>query len=371
MTLVRRLRSTPLDAALAVVFAIAGLVQHVAVPIAGPVVGVLYVLGSSLPLGWRRTFPVGAAAVSSCFWLIPVDGFPLLGFVAVVLQFFSVGLRGRPRAAVIGVTVWAAVVSVVGTLLGPEQQVAAIGSVLVVVAPVVAGRLVAHQRRMNAELHALTEELQAERARAEQSAVEAERARIARELHDVVGHEVTLIAIQAEAAAAALRIAPDKAAEPVEAIRTTAHRTLTQMRQVLDVLAPMADDDLADDDLATLAGNARTAGIPNSLSVTGTPPSGRSPITLAVRRIVRECLTNAGRHAPGEHLELDVDWHPDRVAVYATNPMPPGHAGSEQGRGLSGMRHRTELLGGTFDVTETGSRFEVRVTIPIGAEVPR
>ena len=96
MGVVERLRSTRLDAALAAALIGAALVQLVVVPFAAPAVGVLYVLGSMLPLAWRRTFPVESALVSSALWLVPVEGYPVLGFVAVVLQFFALGDRGRP-----------------------------------------------------------------------------------------------------------------------------------------------------------------------------------------------------------------------------------------------------------------------------------
>jgi signal transduction histidine kinase len=366
MVLPERLRSTPLDAALALTFVIAGLVQIAFVPIADHGLGPLYVIGSSLPLAWRRTYPVGSALVSSLFWLIPLDGFPVLGFVAVILQFYALGSRGRPDPVVLGVTVWAATVSVVGTLLGPEQPVAAIGAVLAVVAPVVAGRLVAHQRRQNEQIRALGRELQDERDRAEDAAVASERARIARELHDVVGHEVTLIAIQAEAATAALKVSPDKAIAPVEAIRTTAHHTLAEIRQVLNVLAPLNEETAPiDRDIVGLADHARSTGIANTLTITGSPPD-LSRISLAVNRIVRECLTNAGRHAAGEPVEIAVDWEPKRVMVRSANPFANSET-PRAGRGLAGIRTRAELLGGTFACRTDDGRFEVRVTIPFDA----
>lgn len=363
-----RLHTTPVDAVLAVVFVVTGLVQVAFFPIAEHGAGPVYVVGSMLPLAWRRTYPVLSAFVSSLFWLIPLTGFPLLGFVAVVLQFYALGSRGRPDRLVLAVTVWAAITSAVGTLLGPELPVAAIGAVLVVVAPVVAGRLMLYQRRRTDEISALTRELRDERQRAEESAVLAERARIARELHDVVGHEVTLIAIQAEAAAAALRRSPDKAIAPVEAIRSTAHQTMVQIRQVLDMLAPLHDDEEGPDDrdLANLADHARSVGIANTLTVTGTPPPERSRTVFAVNRIVRECLTNAGRHAPGERVDIVVDWLPDRVQLCSTNRMTHP-APLRPGRGLGGIRHRAELLGGTFDSRVDQGRFDVRVAIPFGA----
>ncbi|MGV9673855.1 sensor histidine kinase [Nocardia sp. NPDC003482] len=366
MDLARRSRSTPLDAALAAVLVAAGLVQTAIVPIAAHGVGEAYVLGSTLPLAWRRTCPVASAAVSSLAWLIPLDGFPVLGFVAVVLQFYALGACGRAGFAVPAVTAWAAVAAVAGTFLGPEQPVAAVGAVLVVVAPVVAGRIVARQRRQNAEIRALTTELRRERDRAEEAAVTAERARIARELHDVVGHELTLIAIQAEAAASALKVAPDKAIGPVEAIRSTAHHTLTQIRQVLDVLAPPHEDGPPGDaDLVRLADNARAVGIANTLTVTGAPPPESGNAVAAMNRIVRECLTNAGRHAPGERIDIAVDWLPDRVTLRSANRTSVSTT-PRPGRGLTGMRHRALLLGGVFDARIDGGRFEVTITIPVG-----
>ncbi|MBO9521144.1 MAG: hypothetical protein J7518_06355 [Nocardioidaceae bacterium] len=365
MDLVERLRSTRLDAALAVVFVVAALVQNAIWPIAGHGLAELYVLGATLPLAWRRTLPVEAALVSASFQLIPLDGYPVLGFVVVILQFFALGADGEPRTAVALVSAWAAATAVVGTLLGPEAPVAAIGAVLVVLAPVLAGRVVRHLRGQNEALAALTRELADERDRAEEAAVGAERARIAQELHDVVGHELTLIAIQAEAAGTALRVDPGRAAEPVEAIRRTAHRTLGEMRSVLGVLAPTAPES-ATDGIAELSRRAREAGIANELVETGTPSPGHAPVSLAVNRIVRECLTNAGRHAPGNPVSVRVDWHPDHVRVLASNAAP--RTAAHPGRGLTGMRHRAELLGGSFTGRRVEDRFEVEVRMPVGEQ---
>ena len=362
-----RLRTDRLDAALALAFTAAGLAQLPFVPVAdNAALGVLYVVGSTLPLAWRRSFPVEAALVAAAFWLIPLDGFPVLGFVPVLLQFFALGNRGEPGRAVLAVATVATAASVVGTLLGPEAPVAAIGAALVVLAPTLAGRIVRHQQRQNQALVDLTRELAAERSRAEEAAVGAERARIAQELHDVVGHEVTLIAIQAEAASAALRADPARAAEPVEAIRATAHRTLTEIRAVLGVLAPAGEAEPSSEGVAAIADRARAAGIANALTLTGSPPADGAPVTLAVNRIVRECLTNAGRHAPGEPVTVQVDWTPSEVCVHAGNALAARPRRAVPGRGLTGMRHRAELLGGTFEAGAVDGRFDVRVRIPRG-----
>ncbi|WP_081681204.1 sensor histidine kinase [Cellulomonas sp. URHD0024] len=353
-----------LDAALAVVLVLAGLAQTLVSPITDGALGIVYVLGSLLPLAWRRTRPVESALASSAFWLIPLDGYPLFGFVAVILQFYALGCYASPRWAVVLTAAWASAASVVGTLLGPEPPVSSVGGVLAVVAPVLVGQVVARLRDQNARLARLTDELRDERRRAEESAVGAERARIAQELHDVVGHEVTLIAIQAEAAQAALRLDPSRAAAPVETIRQTAHRTLTEIRGVLGVLSP--DGDAGHEDIRELSRRAAAAGIAHTLTVVGEPWNDQSPATAAVERVVRECLTNAGRHAAGNEAALTVTWTGDEVTVESANaaaaptdPLP--------GRGLTGMRHRAELLGGSFEARVRDGRFVVRVVVPDGA----
>ena len=359
-----RLRTTRADLLVALAFVAISLVQVLWWPISAPGLGELYVVGSMLPLAWRRTHPVEAALASSAFWLIPLDGYPVLGFVAVVVQFFSLGSWGAPRTAVVLVALWASAASVVGTLLGPEPPVATVGGVLAVVAPVLAGRLVRHQRHQGEALADLAAQLREEQRRVEEAAVDAERARIAQELHDVVGHEVTLIAIQAEAAASALRVSPERAAEPVEAIRTTAHRTLSEIRGVLDLLAPHDNASRATSEgLAELARRAESAGIANSLVVSGTPWGDGTPAGLAVNRIVRECLTNAGRHEPGQRVALSVDWAPREVRVRATNPTRARRRAAS-GRGLTGIRHRAELLGGTFRADVVDGRFDLEVSLP-------
>jgi signal transduction histidine kinase len=114
---------------------------------------------------------------------------------------------------------------------------------------------------------------------------------------------------------------------------------------------------------ATLSARARAAGIPNTLHESGTPLPDEAPASLAVRRIVRECLTNAGRHAPGRCLTIDVAWEPEAVSVVAANDTDLVSVPTA-GRGLTGMRHRAELLGGSFAADVRDGRFTVRVVLP-------
>lgn len=371
--LVGRLNASGPDAVLALTLTALGLVQAGLFPIAAPGLGPLFVLGSTLPLAWRRTRPAVACAVSSTFWLVPLQGYPVLGFVTAILYFSALGTSETRRGRQVVTAAWGTGCGLVGTWLGPEPPQALIGAALVVLAPLAGGLAVRHQRRQRDALESLTRELAAERRLVQEAAAGAERARIAQELHDVLGHEVTLIAIQAEAAAAALAVDPQRATAPVESIRITAHRTLAEIRSTLDLLATGDHDAYGVGDpveeLRELSARAERSGIAHRLTVNGLPWPGQAAAWLAVNRIVRECLTNAGRHGSGQPADVTVTWGPDCVEVRAVNPVSP-RARVAPSRGLSGMRHRAELLGGSFGARIDGTTFVVSARIPNPASRP-
>ncbi len=201
-------------------------------------------------------------------------------------------------------------------------------------------------------------------------AVEEERARIVSGLHDVLGHEVTLIALQSEAACQALELAPERAADPVAAVRETAQRASRELRAILGLLGhgelPVATDERG---LTELTDRATRLGIPTELTQTGTPWPDAPQHWLAVNRIVQECLTNAGKHAPGEQVEVAVDWRDEGVRVRVTNPAP-GPGGSDSGLGLPGMTERARSLGGTLEARHDGAASSVAAWLPAGTELP-
>lgn len=352
-------------------FCCVSLLQVAVEPIAGPAVSVLVALVSTVPLAWRRVFPATAALTGSVIWLVPTPhGFLLLGFVIAALLYFAVGAGVAPMWRLLAVTGAGVVLGVVSTLLGPEDPPVAIGTALAVAGPAVAGRLVAHSRAQNERLRELTAELVRERAAAEQVAVAEERARIARELHDVIGHEVTVIALQADAAAAALAKAPERAAAPVDAIRSSAAEALAEMRRVVDLLRrPGEPDDLHPQpglaDLAALVEAARAVGSRVDLvlrpPVTPLPPS----LQLAAYRLVQEALTNAHRHAPGSsvHVRIEADAHCLVVEVVSHGGRVRGAAGG--GHGLVGMRERVRMHGGDLEAGPTADGFAVTARLPL------
>jgi signal transduction histidine kinase len=339
---------------------------------------VLVAVGSTVPVAWRRVHPAAAALMMTAVWIIPTDGFLLAGYVIAGVLFYSLGAYDPVLWRVVAVTAASVGVSVAITLLGPEVWQAAIGSALAVAGPAVAGRLVAEHRAQNARLRELTAELVRERAAAERTAAAEERARIARELHDVIGHEVTVIALQADAAAAALARAPERAAVPVDRIREAAARTLTEMRRVVGL---MRDPDDGAEDLRPQPGLADLAGLVAEARADGTeidlvldPPFLPPPpsLQLAVFRIVQEALTNARRHAPGAPVRVRVDGTGTALCVEvhsgAGRPARSARAAGG-GHGLVGMRERVRMHGGSLEAGPAGDGFRIRAQLPLVLEV--
>ncbi|UOY01553.1 sensor histidine kinase [Blastococcus sp. PRF04-17] len=362
------------DVVVAAVFLGLSLAQIAIAPIASPPVSVAVALGSTVPLAFRRVAPATAALTMTAVWAIPTHGFLLLGYVMAGVAFYSVGayVPSLWRAGL--VTTTGVVAGVVITLLGPEIWQAAIGSALAVAGPAAAGRLVAHQRAQNERLRQLTGELLRERRVAERVAVAEERSRIARELHDVIGHEVTVIALQADAAAAALAKAPERAAAPVEAIRRSAAQALAEMRRVVGLLRAADEEDLHPQpglaDVQTLVEQSRAAGA--RVDLTFRPPDAPVPpsVELAAYRLVQEALTNARRHAPGAPVDVRVeaDGHQVRVdVVNARRGGVPAPRASSSGFGLVGMRERVRLLGGRLDAGPTpDGGYALTASLPVG-----
>ena len=352
------------DVVLTAVLLVLSLVQILWVQPLGSLPVSLLVTGVAvLPLAWRRARPVLAAGVGTAAWLVPTDAFLFVGFVVAILLFFSVGRWAATWPAGALVCGWGLAVGTVGTLRGPEEPVAGLLSTwLAVLAPYVVGRVMRAQERESEE------RLDIERETTRRRAVEEERARIVSELHDVLGHEVTLIALQSEAAWQALELAPERAAVPVAAVRETAQRASRELRAILGLLGhgelPVATDERG---LTELTDRAARLGIPTELTQTGTPWPDAPQHWLAVNRIVQECLTNAGKHAPGAQVEVAVDWAEDGVRVRVTNPAaaPEGPA---SGLGVPGMTERARSLGGTLEARHDGARFAVAAWLPAGTE---
>lgn len=223
--------------------------------------------------------------------------------------------------------------------------------------------------------------IEAENAERTQNAVLDERLRIARELHDALAHNLTLVNAQAGVARYLLRTDVDAAERALGDIAQHTGRAIDELRATIGLLrrrddreAPRADDDpnrslrpvpgLAA--LDELVSGLASAGAHVSVAESGTPVPLAQHVDLAAYRIVQESLTNATKHAPGSRVDLTIAWTPAGVRLRITNPADPERApGPGTRHGLIGMRERAGTAGGTFRAGPTASGdFEVVATLP-------
>jgi uncharacterized protein (TIGR03382 family) len=205
-----------------------------------------------------------------------------------------------------------------------------------------------------------------ERAR---SGAAAERARIARELHDVVTHNVSVMVVQAAAGNDVFDSHPDRARDALRAVEETGRRALGELRRLLDVEA--GDGTLPQPGLARLddlVGQVRRAGLAVELHVEGTAFPLPEGVDLSAYRIVQEALTNTLRHAQASHATVHVRYGAREVEVEVADDGVGESAPAESGRGLLGMRERVALFGGDLRVGgRPGGGFAVRARIPVAA----
>ncbi|NMO57075.1 two-component sensor histidine kinase [Actinoplanes sp. TBRC 11911] len=276
----------------------------------------------------------------------------------LLVMFRLAGTRGT------AVTVWATVLSLVPAIVYPPG-VNKWGPAVLLVAVAAIGDIV-YRRRRTRQLIAEKEEL-TELERAKRAVLE-ERTRIAREMHDVVAHHMSMIAVRAETAPFRLTGLAEPAQQELAAIATAAREALSEMRRLLGVLraeeetvrtAPQPG--LAD--LAELVETARSAGVPVTLAL----PEVSIPETagLAAYRIVQEALANAARHAPGQPVSVDVRVRPDALEIAVRNRLVARVAAGTTGHGLVGMRERATLLGGSLTATSDESDFVVLARLPL------
>ena len=332
---------------------------------------VLIAAGSVLPVALTFRLPVLAWRIAFLLTFLgsmqagPGEPWPwntvqVIGFLLVL------GRLGGTQES--GLTAWATALSLVPVFVySPEAN--AWGAAVLLVAIAALGDIVSRRRRTLSLLAEKEELTELERAR---RAVLEERARIAREMHDVVAHHMSMIAVRAETAPYRVDGLPESARAELATIATAARTALTDMRRLLGVLRSGEDDGDAprapqpgfaqiDDLVAT----ARAAGVNVTVSYAGVPAVPET-VGLAAYRIVQEALANAARHAPDGPVTLEARGSDGRLTVTVRNrlagPVPAGAGG----HGLAGMRERATLLGGTLTAGPHGGDFVVHAVLPLG-----
>jgi signal transduction histidine kinase len=342
------------DILLAAAIAIPSLVQVLAVPIASRPVGVIVALGTALPIAWRRVRPVEAALAGSLIWLVPTDGYVYLGYVAAFILFYSLGAYvANPRTVAV-VTLAGALITVAATAMRSEVIGELFGALSIVIAPALVGRVAR-------SLHELA-------GYRERVAVVEERERIARELHDVVAHGISVIAIQADAAEAALDRDPELARTPLRTIRASAKESLAEMRRLLGVLREGDEgaDHAPQPSLDRLPELVAHAGVAATLEVEGTPRPLPASLDLSAYRIVQEALTNVRKHAGGAPAAVRVTWAERELALEVRDRGRGGHVNGSGGHGIVGMRERVRVHGGELAAGPAeGGGFAVRARLPL------
>ena len=235
------------------------------------------------------------------------------------------------------------------------------------------GRWMQHRRAEMSGLKTRAEALERDREEATRAAVNHERARIARELHDLVAHSLAVIVLQAQAADRVLSTDVEAARCALAAIDSTGREGLGELRRMLDILVDLDQDDLEPrpslDHLDLLVNRVRSAGLPVSVSVSGRPRPLPAGLDLSAYRIVQEALTNTLKHGGRTDVEVCVAYLPDAleltIADQGSGAAAPAAAVPGAGHGLIGMRERAHLFGGTVEAgPESSGGFRVHAVLP-------
>ncbi|MFE7489170.1 sensor histidine kinase [Kitasatospora sp. NPDC057541] len=244
------------------------------------------------------------------------------------------------------------------------------------------GRLTRVRRAYLVELEDRAARLERERDAQAKVAVAAERARIARELHDVVAHNVSVMIVQADGAAYVLDNSPQQAKEALGTIASTGRQALVEMRRLLGVLrtADTKGEEYVPqpgvEELPELLDQVRTAGLQVDFATSGDPRELPRGVELTVYRIVQEALTNVRKHGgPDVHARVAVDFGERELAVLveddgrgSTDEQLASGGSDGQGHGLIGMRERVGMVSGSLDVgPRPGGGFRIRAVLPLKA----
>jgi len=338
---------------------------------------------------WRRVTPLTVLAVItvvlSTYWLLGYGSFQaVLGLPAV----YSATAHGEDRrrtwqtvSASMVVMFAAASASV---LYGPDgfSESNAVSMAAYLGAAAAVGVVIRNRQQIFFDLEDRADRAEAERLTAAQRAVARERIRIAREMHDVVAHGMSVITVQASAAQAIVHSDPDAAAESLAQIETVGRESLNEMRRMLGVLRSGDDESSTFEpqpglrEMRSLVNHCTDAGVPTELTVTGSERELSAGVGLAAYRLVQEALTNVLKHA-GTSARADVrlDYTDDALQIEVVDDGRGAVSSLDStggGNGLIGMRERVDVYGGEFSAQPSpGGGYRVRAALPIETALSR
>ena len=338
----------------------------------------LIVGAGTIPLAWRRRRPIHTViAVGLAELTMSALGFPgSILAIACLVAVYSVAAHADRRRALIALAVTPVVI---GLAMWIDRDNVTPGDVVwnlaIFLTAWVLGDNLQARRSRAAALEERALRLERERDEAAVRAVEAERSRIARELHDVVAHSMSVMVVSAGAARRTLDRDPDAAREAMASIETTGRQALDEMRRLLGVLRP-ADADTAArtpqpsvKHLDALVHQVTDAGLPVELEIEGEPRPLAAGLDLSAYRIVQEALTNALKHAGPARAHVRLRYGERALELEVLDDgrgSAADHRDDDRGHGLIGMRERVALSGGELTAgPRRGGGFEVRATLPL------
>jgi signal transduction histidine kinase len=343
------------------------------------IIGVSFVLCA--PLVLRNRFPLtawlaSAAAMLVVSWVIPPHSIGTPAYIPAGILVYGLCLYAVSVRCTTWVVIAAGVVTGIAAVFINEPS-SAVAIVLTVIL-LLAGTFVRSRRSGREQLEVAERRHEGERALLE------ERQRIARELHDVVAHHMSVIAIQAEAAPYKTTDPPKELVESFAEIRASALSGLNELRRVLGVLRSDTPDTAPQpglDDLPGLLESARNGGVTITSAVSGTPRPIPQGVDLSAYRIVQEALSNAMRHAPGATVQVHLHYGEAALVIEVRNdscapgvpalrkqPGEPGR-GDGGGHGIIGMRERAAMLGGHLEARPApNGEFLVTAALPLGGD---
>ena len=332
-------------------------------------------------LFWRRTHPVPVfllhATVILILTVIDVDEDVPSALLAGVYSLAAWDQQRRRSLAVLGGFLLLAIGVVSITDRNYVDDAASIALVLAVCW--LLGETMQYRRRFRDSLIDRAERAEALRDSMAQQAVVEERTRIARELHDVVAHSMSLMVVQAGAARRIAPTDPDRTVELIESVEHVGRSSLDEMRRLLGVLRGEADDDpevAPQPDLSgleDLTAEFARAGVAVTINERGTASELPASLGLTAYRIVQESLTNTLKHANARTARVLLDWRPNELDIVIEDDGTVNAARDESGagKGLIGMRERVAAFGGDFSADpRLGGGWRVRARLPFGDALP-
>jgi signal transduction histidine kinase len=341
------------------------------------VVGVM-----SLAFLWRRSHPLAVLAfvIAASIFMTAVLTSPPEMFALVVLLLSACYASGRHlggRTALFALGLAVCAVVVVSLIEDPDDVIWP--TVFFAALPWLAGRTLRNQTALTRELAEKAERAAHAREEEERRAVAAERSRIARELHDVLAHNLSVMVVQAGAARRVVESRPEQAADAAQLIQRTGREALAELRHLFGAVRRGEGEDLSGPPsiarVGELARGARAAGLKVRLSVEGEPVPLPPGVDQAAYRVVQEALTNTLKHAGGTHATVTVSYEPNEVVLSIEDDgaadRGDGLGAAGGGYGLIGMRERVALYGGLLQAgPRDGGGFAVRARLPTRPLVP-